>query len=245
MRNPKKKLFHYHNETKVDTRYASYFEYIIHTPELINSVKKLRKEFNIPENGISEFPSLVDSTNIDEVIKSTNFDVPDYISTNTRFINKVADLCSKFGFDENSWFETFYEFIVFDNYHPFSFGHGYTVFDINQDKAISYLKAYSKTHPIAILIDPYTSLTELHDLVDKIFKAKIEPLQQKVRNPDSKMNKIKRITPKMIPIFELIKNNLNLSSREVAAKINRKFKLNWDYTRVDKIIRERKYKRVI
>lgn len=252
MRNPKKKIFNYHSKIKVDTRYASYFEYMIHTPEMLSSIKKIRKEFNIPEEGIGEFPSTVDSTNIDKIIASTDFDVPNHISSNPLFINRIAELCAKFGFPENDWFYTLEEFVVFDHYDPSTFGRGYKILNfkkiLNSNiniKTLSSLEEYSKTLPVAILIDSYTSLTELHDLVDKVFKTEIAPLQQETRNPDSKMNKIKRITPKMIPIFELIKNNLNLPSREIAAKINRKFKLNWDYTRVDKIIREKKYKRVI
>lgn len=246
MKNDKKKQFGYRSGIKVDDRYATYFEYMVHTEEFINEVKEIRKLFAIPENGIDEFPSLVDSTNSDEVIGSTNFDIPERIDTDPKFWKKVTNFCNKFGFDEDSWFVPISEYIVFDSYDPLVFGHGYAVFNINGDpkNVHSFSEAYAKTHPVALLIDPYTSLTELHDLIDNIYKTKIEPLQKKLRNPNSKMMKIKRTTSKMVPVYELIKNNLNLSTNEIVSKINKKFKLNWDYTRVDKIIREKKYRRV-
>ncbi len=245
MKNFKKKQFAYKSGIKVDDRYATYFEYVVHTQEFIDEVTLVRKEFDIPEGGIDEFPSTIDSNNFFEVIDSTNFDIPERIDDNPLFWKRVTNFCNKFGFDEDSWFVPISEYIVFDSYNPFSFGHGYAVFNISGEpkNVRSFSDAYAKTYPVAILIDPYTSLTELHDLIDGIYKTKIEPIQKRLRNPNSKMTKIKRTTSKMVPVYELIKNNLNLPVSEVVSKINRKFKLNWDYTRVDKIIREKKYRR--
>ena len=245
MKNDKRKQFRYQSGIKVDDRYATYFEQVVHMENFNNDVKKIRKEFGIPENGIDDFPSSIKSGNYDEIVKSTDFDIPKHIDNNSDFWDKISLLCAKFYFDQDSWLTLLGEYVVFDSYNPFLFGKGHAVFDIERDlkNNLSFSKAYSKTHPVAILIDPYTSLTELHDLVQNVYKTQIEPIQKKHKEPNNNISKIKRVTSKMVPIYEFIKNNLHLSSVSLAVKIEKIFKVNWDYTRVDKIIREKKYRR--
>lgn len=245
MKNDKSKQFRYIHGNKVDDRYSTYFEFIVHDDDFIKEVKKIRAKFNIPPDGIEEFPTHTDSKDYDEIVDSTDFDIPKVIQENELFWDEIVNLCSKFYFDEDSWFTVMSEFVVFDMYNPFIFGKGHIVYNLDTDikRNMSFSKAYAKTHPVAILIDPYTSLSELRDLISNVYKSEIQPIQKKTFDKNNKITKLKKTTSKMVPIYEFIKNNLHLSSIELTGKINTKFKLNWDYTRVDKIIRDKKYRR--
>ena len=244
MKNDKKKYFRYRSDVQADNRMATYFEYLVHTDDFQFEVKKARKEFDIPEKGIEEYPTLTKSKDPDEIFKSTNFDIPKRLDT-AKFFDAVASLCNKFGFESDSWFTLFSEYIVFGGYDSLNFGKSYGIYNINIDskKNFSVSKEYAKTYPVAILIDPYTSLTELKDILDKRYKDTIEPMQIKLRDPENKMLNIRKTKEDLISIYNFIKNNIGLSSKTIAGKINKKFNLYWDYTRVDKIIRQKKYRK--
>ncbi len=230
MKNSKKKIFYYHSDIKVDRRYATMFEKLVYSNNFLIDVKKIRKEFNIEIEGLSEFP---EKENMDEL--EVNFDIPERLQTK-RFWDKVEVLCQKYGFDSDTWFVAFEEFIVFNHYSHFNFGKGYAVFDFKNSSLLkSAISVHTKNKPIGIFIDRNTSLTELRDLVSKIYKSEIAPLQ--VIDPE-----IREIQEDLIPIYNYIKNNLSKTSVTLAGEINRRFKKDWDYTRVDKIKRERGYK---
>ena len=245
MKNDKKKYFRYRSDVKADNRMATYFEYIIYTDEFQSEVKRIRNEFDIPEKGIEEHPTYTDSKDPDEVFKNTNFDIPDRLDT-TKFFAVIAKLCNKFGFDSDSWLVLFSEYIVFDGYDSLNFGKSYGIYNINSDsqKNFSFSREYSKTHPIAILIDPYTSLTELKDILDKRYKDTIKPMQLKLRDPKSKMANINIIEKRLVPIYQFIKTNVMVPSSELVSMVNKKFRRNWDYNRIDRIKRERNYNKL-
>lgn len=244
MKNTKKKSFRYRSEIKSDNRMATYFEYIVYTKEFMDEVRRIRKSFNIHNTGINLWPTSTNSNDPNVIFDNTNFDIPDYLDTN-EFYKEIADLCIKFGFNENSWLMVIAEYVVFDYYDSFSFGKSYGICDMKTEikSNFSFSKALSKTHPVAIMIDPYTSLTELRDIIDKTFSEQIKPIQMKYRDPKNKMLDIRKIKDDLIPIYEYIKKNLDKSSISICGEINRKYKLDWDYTRIDKIIREKGYKR--
>jgi hypothetical protein len=244
MKNDKKKYFRYRSDVQADNRMATYFEYVIYTDEFQSEVKKIREFFDIPEKGIEEFPTITNSNDPDEVFDNTNFDIPERFNTQ-KFFNEIAGLCNKFGFDSDSWLMLFSEYVVFGYYDSFNFGKSYGLYNINNDAKnnFKFSKEYCKTYPIAILIDPYTSLTELKDILDKRYKDTIEPMQIKLRDPESKMLTIRKTKENLVPIYNIIKNNIKLSTKTIAGKINKKFNLNWDYTRVNKIIRQKKYRK--
>lgn len=243
MKNTKKKYFTYRSDVQADNRMASYFEYLVHTKEFMLEVKKLRKAFDIDESGIGEWPTSGNSADQSEIFDNTNFDIPERLDTK-RFFDKVAELCIKFGFDDDSWLTLFSEYVVFGYYDSLNFGKSYAVYNIDNDAKnnFKFSKANSKPYSIAILIDPYTSLTELKDILDKRYKDTIEPIQISLRDPKNKMLTIRKTKENLVPIYNFIRNNMNLSSQQLSGKINTKFKLDWDYTRVDKIIREKGYK---
>lgn len=244
MKNDKKKYFRYRSDVQADNRMATYFEHVVHTDELQNEVKKIREEFDISLKGIEEYPTSTDSKDLDEIFSHTNFDVPERLNT-TKFINVIAQLCNKFGFDSDSWFTLFSEYVVFGGYDSFNFGKSYSIYNINNDSKNNFLfsKEYSKTYQVAILIDPYTSLTELKDILDKRYKDTIEPIQMKLRDPQNKILTIRKTKEDLVSVYNFIKNNINLSTKSIAGKINKKFNLDWDYTRVDKIIRQKGYRK--
>lgn len=244
MKNDKKKYFRYRSDVQADNRMATYFEHVVYTDEFQSEVKKIRKEFDIPEKGIEEYSTSTDSKDPDEVFAHTNFDIPERLDT-TKFFDVIAKLCNQFGFDSDTWLTLFSEYVVFGGYDSFNFGKSYGIYNINNDskKNFSLSNEYSKTYPIAILIDPYTSLTELKDILDKRYKDTIEPMQIKLRDPKSKMLTIRKTKEDLLSIYNLIKNNIGLSTKAIAGKINKRFNLDWDYTRVDKIIRQKKYRK--
>lgn len=230
MKNSKKKIFHYHSDIKVDRRYATMFEKLVFSHDFLDDVKKIRKDFHIEVDGISEFPENGKGT-----VFEINFDVPEHLQTN-KFWNKVELLCEKYGFDADTWFVVFEEFIVFGHYSHFNFGKGYAVFDFkNFPKNKGIVSVHIKNKPIGIFIDRNTSLTELRDLISKVYESEILPLQElNIEN--------REIQEDLIPVYNYIKNNLTKNSITLAGEINRRFKKDWDYTRVDKIKREKGYK---
>lgn len=246
MKNDKKKYFRYRSDVKADNRMATYFEYVLYTDEFQSEVKKIRHEFDIPEKGIEGHPTSTDSKDPDEIYRHTDFDIPERLDT-FKFMDVISELCNKFGFDSDTWLTLFSEYIVFGGYDSFNFGKSHAIYNINNDskKNFSLSAEYSKTYPIAILIDPYTSLTELKDILDKRYKDTIEPMQIKLRDPQSKMLNVRKTKKGLIDIYNFIKNNINLSTTEIAGKINRKFKpkIEWERTRVNKIIRQKKYRK--
>lgn len=245
MKNTKQKYFRYRSDVQADNRMATYFEYLVYTDEFQSEIKKIRKEFDIPEKGIEEYPTYTDSKDPDEMFRKTNFDIPERLDT-TKFFDVVAETCNKFGFESDSWLTLFSEYIVFDGYDSFNFGTSYAIYNISNDSKNNfyYSRETSKTYPIAILIDPYTSLTELRDILDKTYKDKILPIQLKLRDPKSKINKINIIEKRLVPIYEFIKRNLNIPSIKLRTLVNAKFKTNWDHNRIDRIKRERGYNKL-
>ena len=245
MINSKKKYFRYRSDVQADNRMATYFEYIVYTDEFQSAVKKIRKDFDIPEKGMGEYPSSTDSKDLDEAFDHTNFDIPERLNTD-KFDSAIADLCNQFGFDSDSWLTLFSEYAVFDGYDSLNFGKSYGIYDINNDAQnnFKFSREYSKTYPIAILIDPYTSLTELKDILDKTYTDIIKPMQLKLRDPKSKMASINIIEKRLVPIYQFIKNNIMIPSSELVAIVNKKFLRNWDYTRIDRIKRERNYNKL-
>ncbi len=245
MKNSKKKTFRYISDVQADNRMATYFEHIVYTDEFLFEVNKLRKEFSIPEKGIEEYPTNTESKDLDEVIDNTNFDIPERLDT-VNFYEKIAKLCNKFGFDADSWLMVFSVYVVFDTYNPLNFGKSYGIYDMRTDAKnnFSFSKEYSEVYPIAILIDPYTSLTELKDILDKRYKDTIKPMQLKLRDPKNKMANINIIEKRLVPIYQFIKNNIMIPSADLVHLVNKKFKTNWDYTRIDRIKRERNYNKI-
>ncbi len=245
MKNDKKKYFRYRSDVQADNRMATYFEHTVYTDEFQSEVKKIRKEFDIPEKGIEEYSTSTDSKDLDEVFAHTNFDIPERLDT-TKFFDVIAKLCNKFGFDSDTWLTLFSEYVVFDGYDSFNFGKSYGIYNISNDSKnnFSFSKEYSKTYPIAILIDPYTSLTELKDILDKTYKDTIKPMQIKLRDPKSKMANINIIEKRLVPIYQFIKTHVMIPSADLVHLVNKKFRTNWDYSRIDRIKRERNYNKL-
>lgn len=245
----KHRNFNYVSDVKVDKRYQTYFEYLVNSEDFNKDIIKIRETFKIPRDGISEYPldKDIDPKTIKE-FNEDNFDfhIPDSISLQENYLNSIFELLDKYNLN-GSWIYIVEEYLVFNHYDRTILGNGYEIIDIRYYKENGYDIMENdtfKTLPIAIFIDQYSSKTELIDLINKIYDQKIKPIQNKYKDQRNKMIKIKMIKNKLIDIYNFIKENIDLPTKELTNQINKKFKLDWDYTRTNKIIREKGYKKL-
>jgi hypothetical protein len=158
------------------TRFRTYFEYKVRSEGFLKTVQKIRKQFNIPINGLP----------FDEKIATRRFRFPEELKLSLKkqkqFLDLMTYLAEEHHMDVVSNFKNLlayvviYDMIVLPDYYDFC-----AIQDVknpNYSKNLYGETLYSDdTHPISIRISPYVSQTELIAYIKKNFKEKIQVLQ--------------------------------------------------------------------
>lgn len=97
--------------------------------------------------------------------------------------------------------------------------------------------------PIAIRVSPYASQRDIIDYVRKIYKAEIEPLQEKYKKEGVLIGSINKRNIDVGKIKDFIYKNRGKTSRQIVTLIHERFGKTMDYSYVSKIRREEIAKR--
>lgn len=204
----------------------SYLTGLFDDSDFKKDVVRLRKKHNLPKDGLPEILYDVASNGY------KRYQYPQYL-TDGKFYSDVGDFCEKYGLDL-MWSEVFEIYIIFNHIELDVNATPMQIQDIGHQASnsfifegdefyLSFVKKLSKTHPVAILLNPYSSEREILDYVRKLYKIRIEPLQISYRNPNIKLGKFKRRKSSIKERNDFIYKHKHLPLKEISKLIITKF----------------------
>lgn len=222
----------------------NYTQEITQKDNFQESIKIIRKKYNIPENGF--------------MIKTTTWTHPPKIwkhYENNFFVlneihQKLKILCKKYKLPIKDWLDIFEKYLFYNklqlclkpNSHNLclvsdlitkvdSVGH-----KIGEDEISSY--------PVAFQISPYATKRDIIDYIAKLYKTEIRPLQEKHKNQDINIGKYKKRNLLIRKRNDFIYEHKNLPFKKIMELTNNFFsKVGVDHGGVGKIISLEKKRR--
>ena len=199
--------------------------------DFLKKVVAIREKFGIPKNGSKG-----------KIFQSTD------PTTLYKEIEKLADeYCIRDPFD--SYLEDFVIHNDIDSEWEYGYREIVDLKEIISSKWPSILKAsleelgeLTKSHPIAILIDPYSSQNEIFDLIRITYKNIIKPLQKKYTNPKIKIGAVRKKSERVKIREKFIFKHPHLSARQLVLLIKEKLGETMEYNYVQKILTKQRQK---
>lgn len=205
----------------------------------------IRRKYGVPDNGLDEY---VTEPNPHDP-KNPFFDYPES-TRGPEFDSDVNIILREYGFPEG-WFYPFRDLIVYDEFDGF----GIEDFEVRdmasrakfEDENPRYFGTLTKQLGdwglVGIFIHPYANKSEILDFVRNSYESRIEPIQQKYRDPKVKAGKVRkpnRLKAKRDAyILEL--HGKGQKVKEIVGAVAKKYEEDpMDYSYVYKIIRKKK-----
>lgn len=218
-------------------------------PSFLPTIKKIRKKFNIPENG-HEYPKEYKDF----------FQITRNLFISEEFMREIRSLSNSYGATASST-QFFESYVLFGNIEAVSeYMHTpsvieivdmYSTFFTEKEKdewkfsitdKIKSLKLKSETNPIGVLIHPYMSQRDVIDAIKKSYKLQIEPIQKKYRKEQIMLGKVRKKSSRVEARNKFIYENRTLPREKLSMAVREEFGDVLDYTYFHKIIKEERRK---
>lgn len=219
-----------------DNKIGSYFFDLLDRKDFQIKIKELKK-INLAQNKQDLF------------IKLSEF--KENKSNNINLHQKINELCREFALNEIIWNKIITNYIKngklpkenLDNFCVVSEKNDFDEY-YNEDyeisneqlKDIEKEKAWSYNYPIVIHISPYASQRDITDYIRKTYTKEIKPIQEKYKNKNIRLGKIKIKDIKIQERNEYIYKNKHLPRKEISSLVVKKFGEYIDYGHIGKII---------
>lgn len=228
-----KKIEAYFN-TKGFKKLWNYFLAVFENDKFNEQILLLRKSYKIPRNG---FRNIAKKHSWDSDYGwKFNLDISDEIEKITKNFNLFFPLSC----------EIIYYYLFFnkknipENSTPDTLCY---ISDIIKEKRNPYetiINNKDKAYPVAIRISAYASRRDIEDFINKIYKSDIQPLQEKYKNRDAKIGKIKSRNRDIQKRNDFIYKNKNLPRTKIKEMVREKFGVKLNYEYIGKIISDEK-----
>lgn len=249
-------------ETESFKKALNYIEALIHQKDFQDKVLEIRGRYGIPDKGLAEI-KLVPS----EFQKDVQLvQIPSELDT-FDMREEARLLAQGCGLDV-MWTGIFLHYVIYNSIEIHTLGDAFDVVDLQSftepeagpwwDEIITeegkdysedhyremqkQLRDTAKTHPIALLIHPYASQRDIIDYVKKLFKHKIQPLQERYKDPKISLGKVRTKNQVVKQRNKFIFQNRNLPKKQITQLVAEKFGDILDYTYINKIITDEEKK---
>lgn len=228
-------------ETKSFQKAFSYLESLADNKEFVASIKKLRKKCHLPENGLQEYIYVTMPANGKRVLTT-----PDCMSE-VEYRKDLEALARKYALDF-LWIEYLEHYLVYNNFDLDSMVYPINIIDIDsllnqefeffgeKEAGVDYIKTIAKTHPVAILVNPYSSQQEIVDYVKKMHRISIKPIQDSYKKSEIRLGKTRKRDATIKERNAFIIANRHLPSKDIMSLVAKKYRKVLDYTYINKII---------
>ncbi|MCK6462444.1 MAG: hypothetical protein L6Q29_01325 [Candidatus Pacebacteria bacterium] len=237
------------DSTSAQDKAWKYLKGLCEDPSFQQKIRRIRKKYNLPSDGIQEVRQAKSKVTGQETIY-----LPEHLS-GTDFQKEVDRFTKELGLSW-SWSEVIQYYITYNQWFDFwSYGGLVQVDDLNEyingpfryegdeEGYLEYVKMILEEHPIAITVSPYATLRDMLDFLKKTYKTHIEPLQNKYKNADIKLGKMRKRNTSVLERNQFIYKNKHIGSKKLMGLVSDKFGEVLDYTYIDKIISDEKKKR--
>ncbi len=197
-------------------------------------VKKLRKSYDIPENGFK-----LNTPSWTHPIETWKHRTDPQMLEKLR--NELRKFCETKQFAEKDW-RSIFEYYIFYNelflfQDPNSHNMCYVTDILTQKDSLGQElnDSLRNAFPVALLISPYASKRDILDYVEKLYKTQILPTQQ-IYQKDAKQGKVRNKNGKVQARNLFIYQNRNKSLKVIADLVRAEFKELLDHGHIGKII---------
>ncbi len=185
----------------------------------------------------------------------------------SKFRNAIKLLCRRFGLDELMWIDTLERYIIENKIPKENSSTSCIVLDRLENGEDEYpdgyykeneigidtdipnepkeLESWSYSHPVIIRVSPYASQREIIDYVKKFYVQYIKPIQERYKDNDVNLGKIRKKKTFITERNDFIWENRNLGPKKIMKLLGDKY--GWDdrnkiidYAHISKIISLRK-----
>ena len=225
-------------QTQAYKKVLGYVEKIIQDPKFQKAVIKFRKKYKLPLNGLKEgYPFHLYGT--DFRLKTDNF------------AKIVLGL-------EDGWSLVIENYIIYNRIETdlasgspmmeildlnFQLNGPLTDRNIRMEKGNALdLKEKVSNLPVAILISPYASERDIVDLIKKLYKTTIKPIQLNYKGPWIELGEIRGRKKQARNIARFIYEKRSLPAKDIASLVAEKFKKYFDQSYIYKIVNQEKEK---
>jgi len=185
----------------------------------------------------------------------------DYIDVST-FNNKKHTLAEKYGL---TLFGRAIDFLIFYNsVEPMSyidehsnFAGVYDLFDMttsgligttDKDEMDRLIGLYFRSEvapftPVVVALNPYMSERDIIDFIKKVYKSRIEPIQEQYRKDHIKLKDVRTKSSKKQERDDFIYKNRKLPITKLTSLVAQQFGKTFEYTYIQTIIRKEERKR--
>lgn len=221
------------NSTSAYQKVWNYLLGIGEEPEFERKLRKLRKKYNLPPEGVSDvFKGSSKAANLDSV------ELPAEIVDQAAFEDEIQEWTKELGL---SWFwvQTLAFKVAYNRWFSFwSFGSLVHVDELNR-----YRKDIDDEYPLAIMFSPYATRNDLIDFVEKTYMSHIKPMQEKYADPKVRIGKVRERNDEKIKRDMYIHSHRDKSGKEIMKLVADNYGEILDYTYIRKIISDEEKKR--
>ena len=216
------------------SRIYSFLQYVFRSEAFIDDVKKIRKRFKLPPQGLP----------FDEKLVMGRFQFPQEMNLDPKqketFLNLMTWLAEKHNLGVISIFRIPLAFIVI--YDAIVLPEYYDLCAIQDVKVPDYSKnrygevLYSdKTHPIAIRISPDVSQTELIKYIKNNYSKNIHPLQRFYKGKPSMINDIRKRDDQSLGVSDFVWKRKDLPAKTISEELGDELGIHMDLGEIKKI----------
>jgi hypothetical protein len=237
------------DSTSAQSKVWKYLKGLSEDPDFQRNIRRIRKIYKLPPEGVTEVLELRSEATGQELIK-----LPEHLS-GSDFENEINQFTKELGLS-TFWSEAIMYYITYNQWFDFwSIGSLVQVDDLNEyvngpfqhdgdeEGYLDYAKMILEERPIAITISPYASLRDILDFLKKTYKTHIEPLQNKYKKAEIKLGKMRKRDASVHARNQFIYENKHLASKKLMTLVNDEFGELLDYTYINKIISDEEKKR--
>ncbi|MFA6096858.1 MAG: hypothetical protein WC788_04490 [Candidatus Paceibacterota bacterium] len=225
----------------------NYFLEITKNEYFVETIKELRNKYKIPDKGFGPDPDGHYSMPPHNLILENNFN--SYNNLRNDIIEKI---CKKYKLHYFDFSDVILQYIYYNKLYPIyelSACGLFRVEDVIEEKIEPFGELFQKSddmaYPISIRISPYASQRDIVDFIKNktIWKREIEYLQNKYKDKNIKIGKIKAKKQLTQKRNQFIYSNKSLPRKRIKELVSNKFKTDLDYEYIGKIISMEKKRR--
>lgn len=234
-----------YQSTEGHRKLVQYVKEIIKSDYFTKKIKYLRKKYAIPPEGFKpDDDGLIFPPKLWRSEK--NWD-------SKKDLNKdIQKICERYSIHYMDWSDPIEEVLFYGSFSIPGHTNSYNLCllsDIVEEKNESFGKAFEESDdmafPIAIRISPYASKRDILDFVEKLYKHGINMYQQKYKNKDVKIGRIRKKKVHIQERNNFIYEHRHLPNKKIMRLLYDKYGKGFDidYAYIGKIIANERQKR--
>ncbi len=228
-----------YNSTQGHIKHWNSFLEIVINDDFLKAIDKLRIKFNIPKAGFKTRNRLIDSYRLYKYHSLFPFKPEDGVKKLKEFTEEIGKLCKKYHLHCVEWARTIEIYLIYNKIEQPSDYNSHNlclVCDLVADKAAAGLEKIRSlgmtgefekyddfTYPIAIKISPYAGENDIVDYIKKIYTLEIKPRQERYRDKNCKIGKIKSKNQLIQKRNQFIYQNRDKTGKEIKQLVIEKF----------------------